>query len=241
MYNIIHFQQIDSTNTELKRRALMGAPSGTVLVADSQSAGRGRIGRSFFSPSGSGLYMSLLVSPIRPTDAGLLTTFTAVAVARALDDLGIQTGIKWVNDLIADGRKLCGILAEAGTRDGLPFAVIGIGVNLKKAAFPADLAPIAVSAEELIGKAPDRDALLNAILHQLSVVHLACPEDPAALMDEYRRRSLTLGRRIRVIPHGAPPYDAFAQAILDDGSLKVLTENGTRIVSSGQVSTGNGS
>lgn len=236
MYQIKHFKEIDSTNSELKRLALLGAPSGTVLVADRQTAGKGRLGRRFYSPDNSGIYMSVLLRPVALSDAGLLTTFTAVAVARALAKTGIEVGIKWVNDLIADGRKLCGILTEAGTYEKEPFAVIGIGMNLKKTAFPEELRDIAVSLEELTGTAPDRDPLVHAILAEMQVINLQHPHDPEALMNEYRRRSITLGRPVRVLPHHGEPFDGVAEAINQDGSLTVQTENGPTRVSTGEVS-----
>ena len=240
MYQIKYLKEIDSTNSELKRLAFLGAPSGTVLVADRQTAGRGRLGRAFYSPSDSGNYMSVLLRPVRLSDAGLLTTFTAVAVARALSKNGIEVGIKWVNDLVAGGRKLCGILAESGVYEKQPFAIIGIGINLKKTAFPEELRGIAVSLEELSGTAPDRDTLVRAILEELEKANLQCPRDPAALMDEYRRRSVTVGNPVRVLPHNGEAYDAFAQAIADDGSLTVRTADGRTInVSSGEVSVKN--
>ena len=236
MYHINYLKEIDSTNSELKRLAFLGAPSGTVLVADRQTAGKGRLGRSFYSPADSGIYMSILLRPVELSDAGLLTTFTAVAVARALSKTGVEVGIKWVNDLIADGRKLCGILTEAGTYEKEPFAVIGIGVNLKKTAFPEELRDIVVSLEELTDTAPDRDTLVNAILGEMEAVNLQHPRDPEALMNEYRRRSVTLGKPVRVLPHSGEPFDGMAQAINQDGSLTVRTENGTTRVSSGEVS-----
>ena len=232
--NVIYLDEIDSTNRELKKRALLGAPSGTVLVADRQTEGRGRMGRSFFSPGGSGIYMSILVRPVRLADAGLLTTFAAVAVARALAGFGLEVGIKWVNDLMVGGRKLCGILAEAGRFDGEDFAVIGIGINLKKTAFPPELADIAVSFEEVLGWAPDRRAVVNAILDFFSQLHMDAPQD---WMDEYRRRSVTVGKKVTVLPHAERPYDAIALSVSDSGSLLVRTSDGKTVeVSSGEVS-----
>jgi BirA family biotin operon repressor/biotin-[acetyl-CoA-carboxylase] ligase len=237
MYTVHRFSEIGSTNSELKRLAFLGAPTGTVLVADSQTAGRGRMGRSFFSPAGSGVYMSVLVRPVVLADVGLLTTFTAVAVARVLEKYGVDAGIKWVNDLVAGGKKLCGILAEGGAYEGQPFAVLGIGINLKKTAYPAELADIAVSVEELTGVVPDREAMVADILAALAEVDLADPQNAAALMDEYRKRSVTVGRDVRVHPHSGEPYDGIALAKNDDGSLLVQTENGNaHTVFSGEVS-----
>ena len=181
--------------------------------------------------------MSVLLRPISLSDAGLLTTFTAVAVARVLRNHGVEAGIKWVNDLVVDGKKVCGILAEAGAYEEQPFAVIGIGINCKKTAFPAELSDVAVSIEELTGVAPDRDMLVNEILTALAEIDLARPRDAEALMGEYRRLSVTVGRDVRVYPHSGEPYDGFALAINDDGSLTVQTEDGEiYTVSSGEVS-----
>ena len=147
MYHINYLKEIDSTNSELKRLALLGAPSGTVLVADRQTAGKGRLGRSFYSPADSGVYMSILLRPVELSDAGLLTTFTAVAVARALSKTGVEVGIKWVNDLRIGDRKIAGILTEGGLadRESLAYAVVGVGINLLPSALPEDLKEIAAA------------------------------------------------------------------------------------------------
>ena len=220
IFQIEYLEEIDSTNTELKRRARLGAPSGLVLVADGQTAGRGRMERSFLSPRGSGLYMSVLLRPVRLTEAGRMTTLTAVAVARALERVGVTAGIKWVNDLIAGGKKICGILAEAGSYEGEPFAVIGIGVNLAHTAFPEALAAIATSVEDETGRVPDRNALAKSILEELATLDLQ-GEGNAAAMDEYRARCILLGKPIRVFPFGGEPFDATALSVEDDGSLTV--------------------
>ena len=220
-FKIEYFDCIDSTNTELKRRALAGAPSLTVLVADEQTAGRGRMGRSFFSPRGSGLYMSILLRPVSLTDVGILTTMTAVSVARALSRLGLETGIKWVNDVIADGKKLCGILTEGGTYEGEPFAIIGIGINIKKTAFPEEITHIATSIEQISNTVPHKNDIINNILDE--IYHLANLDETwqKEAMDEYRRRSVVLGKAIRVHPFHGDPFDAEAVAIEDDGTLTV--------------------
>lgn len=221
LFKIEYFDETDSTNAELKRRAATGAPSGTVLVADAQTAGRGRLGRSFFSPRGSGLYMSVLLRPVSFGDAGHLTTLTAVAVARALETFGVSTEIKWVNDLLAGGKKLCGILVEGGTAEGEPFAVLGIGVNLKQTAFPEELADIATSAEAQTGKIPHRDQLIKEILNEIQKIHVEKRESVPTLMDEYRARCGLLGKRIRVCPLNGEPFEAVALAVEEDGALSV--------------------
>ncbi len=219
-FKIEYFKTIDSTNTELKRRARMGAPSGTVLVADGQTAGRGRMGRTFFSPAGSGLYMSVLLRPVDLADAGRITTYAAVAAARALEKQGVQVSVKWVNDLLSGGKKLCGILAEAGTVGEDTFAVIGIGVNLADSAFPEDLADIATSVEAQTGRIPDRDEVVADILRELAALTRGGLRDPS-VMEEYRARCTLLGRAIRVHPLSGAPFDATAVAVEDDGTLTV--------------------
>ena len=237
MYTIKRYEEIGSTNGELKRLAFLGAPSGTVLIADRQTAGRGRLGRAFFSPAGGGVYMSVLLRPVTLSDAGLITTFAAVAVARVLRAHGVDTGIKWVNDIVSGGKKVCGILVEGGVYDGQPFAVVGIGVNCKDTAFPSELADIATSVASLTGVAPEPATLADEILEALAEIDLANPRDPAALMDEYRSYSVTLGRAVRVYPHADEPYDGTAETINDDGTLAVRRTDGTLVtVSSGEVS-----
>ena len=219
-FKIEYFETIDSTNSELKRRARMGAPSGTVLVADGQTAGRGRMGRVFFSPAGSGLYMSVLLRPVSLADAGRITTLVAVAVARALEKQGVSVAVKWVNDLLVGGKKLCGILAEAGTVGEETFAVIGIGINLAEASFPRELADIATSVEAETGRIPVRDEVVADILSEIAALDIGGAGDPAA-MEEYRARCTLLGKEIRVLPLSGDPFDATAVAVESDGTLTV--------------------
>ena len=238
-FKIEYLDTVDSTNTELKRRARRGAPSGTVLVADTQTAGRGRMGRSFFSPPGSGLYMSVLLRPVSLADAGRMTTLAAVAVARALEKQGASVAVKWVNDLLAGGKKLCGILAEGGTCGEEAFAVIGIGVNLAESAFPKELADIATSVEAQTGRLPSRDEVVADILNEIAALDIGGASNAAA-MDEYRARCSLLGKAIRVFPISGEPFDATAVAVEDDGTLTVrptTPENAPSItLSSAEVS-----
>lgn len=237
MFTVRYIEEIDSTNSELKRQAMKGAPSGAVLVARRQTAGRGRMGRQFFSPADAGLYMSVLFRPVSLTDAGLLTTFTAVAVARVLSSHGVDVGIKWVNDIVADGKKVCGILAESGIHKGQPFAIVGIGVNCNETAFPEELSEIAVSLEQLTGRTWDSRALAEELLAALDEVCPQDPKDPQALMNEYRERSVTVGKQVRVHPHGGEPYDGYAVSITDEGGLVIRTpDDGEHTVTSGEVS-----
>ena len=136
------FELLDSTNTEAKRQALGGLSVPALIIADGQSAGRGRMGRSFYSPASQGLYMSLLVSAKESVSDSLrLTTAASVAVARSIEEIcGISVGIKWVNDLYLNGRKICGILCESFSgEDGKRYTVIGVGLNLYTEEFPRDI------------------------------------------------------------------------------------------------------
>ncbi len=196
---------LDSTNTALKRRAAQGEAEGLVLLADRQTAGRGRMTRSFFSPPGCGLYMSLLLRPtLTVGDALLLTTAAAVAVADAIAAvIGRETGIKWVNDLYLDGRKVCGILTESslGLDGRLAWAVVGIGINVRtpQTGFPPELADIAGAL--LPADAPDlRPQLAAEILDRCGALFAGLPE-PAHL-DEYRRRSILIGHAVTLSTTG---------------------------------------
>ncbi len=236
------YRRISSTNTVLKGLAAEGAEAGLVLLAQEQSAGRGRMGRSFYSPADSGLYLSLLLRPTLPAqEATRLTACAAVAVAEAIEALsGRQTQIKWVNDVFMDGRKICGILTEAGLdcESGMMhYVVIGIGVNLRVPAgdFPEELRGIAGAA--FTGEAlPElRCRLAAEILDRL--MDYAADPGAAAVLEGYRRRSLVLGREISILTPGQEPVPAVAEAVEEDYALRVrLADGSVRRLSSGEVS-----
>ncbi len=226
---------IPSTNLALKKMALSGAPHGTVLFANRQTEGRGRLGRTFHSPGDCGLYMSVLLRPALPLSvaAGRITTMAAVAVARAIiRTSGLCPRIKWVNDLLLGEKKVCGILAEAVTMGEESAAVLGIGINVGKQTFPKDLASIATTLYAH-GKKVDRNLLGAAILDELSRLS---PEKPQDYMPEYRSLSATLGSEVRVLPHDGEPYEAVALDITDDGALVIEKDGKTLEISSGEVS-----
>ncbi len=228
-YRIHHEALVGSTNDWAKSLAAAGAPEGTLCWADAQSAGRGRRGRSWLSPTG-GLYLSLVLRPdLPPVAIPRLTPMAAVAVARAI---GPAVAIKWPNDVLLDGRKVCGILSEL---HGDPAAVIlGIGVNV--AAAP-DLAAVPTAGSL---RAPDRIALLRAVLAETDACYdgLLAGAWPA-LLDEWRRRSCTLGQEVTVT-------GAFGQAtglavdVDADGALLLATPTGTRRFLAGEVTLNRG-
>ncbi|MDR0854559.1 MAG: biotin--[acetyl-CoA-carboxylase] ligase [Clostridiales Family XIII bacterium] len=237
---ITYFGTIDSTNNEARRRITAGAflddLNGTVLVASKQTAGRGRHGREFLSLSNRAIYISFI---LRADGVQLLTVAAAVAVCRALDKVDIEGAqIKWVNDIIIDERKICGILAETVSATGNPddkFAVLGIGVNVNvdEEKIPAELVSIAggISMSE-----EKRVQLIHAIIDEVTGECYEAPVD--TLLEEYRRRSMLINRAVTV--HNLATKEktpATAISIADDGGLKVRYEDGTtEILNSGEVS-----
>ena len=233
---------LPSTNTALKAMAAEGAPEGTVLIAGEQTAGRGRMGRSFYSPPGSGLYLSLLLRPQLPAaEAVRLTACAAVAVAEAVEALsGLETQIKWVNDVLIGGKKICGILTE-GSLDiesgRLSWAVVGIGVNtaVPVGDFPPELRDTAGAVFGAERPPALRCRLAAGILDRLAD-YCARPADPA-VFEAYRSRSLVLGREITVHSPGKEPEAALALDLDSDFGLLVrLADGSVRQLGSGEVS-----
>ena len=241
-YRLTARRQVDSTNLELKSLAAQGAPEGTVLVAEAQSAGRGRMGRSFFSPEGTGAYFSILLRPaIAAREALNLTTVAAVAVAEAIGHVARREArIKWVNDVLVDDRKVCGILTEASLdleSGGLEYAVVGIGLNVRppEGGLPEELSGIAGTIYEADPPGDARCALVAEVLNGFCRYYRAL--DQKAWLPAYRARSAVLGRSIEVIST-AGARRALATAIDDEFRLHVRYEDDTEeALSSGEVST----
>lgn len=236
------YASITSTNTVLKGMAAEGAPEGLCLIAGEQTEGRGRMGRSFYSPVDSGLYMSLLLRPQLPAaEAVRITAAAAVAVCEAIEELsGLETQIKWVNDVLVHGKKVCGILTEAALdceSGQLHYAVVGVGINTAVPAgdFPPELRPIAgaVFGEE---KPPELRCRLAALVLDRLMAYKERLDDPA-LLDAYRRRSLVLGKEISILSPGKEPEAAEAVDLAPDFSLLVRLPDGSlHRLNSGEVS-----
>ncbi len=224
------FETLPSTNTYLKGQSHL--PHGAVVVAADQSAGRGRRGRHFFSPQG-GVYMSILLRcTFTAKTVGLLTSAAAVAVARAIETVcPVSVQIKWVNDLLINGKKVCGILTEGVPKDG--WAVIGVGVNVNTTAFPQELTDIASSLYKEGGKRVSPELLAAAILNALEP--LIEKVETGAFLEETRCRSAVIGRDITVF-RGNETFAAHAVGIDDNGGLLVQTDSGTAVLTSGEVS-----
>ena len=231
-------ERLDSTNIRAKALAAAGAPHGFLVAADSQSAGRGRLGRSFFSPEHSGVYMTLILRPVcSPEKASLITSLAAVAAARAVEKLsGADVKIKWVNDLYIGGKKICGILSEAGfgmEAGQLDYVAVGIGVNVRKMEFPPELREIAGSIGNETGAVPERNELTAGILNELEA--LWDQLETGEFLEESRRRSNVIGRDVLVIQNGRQ-YPARALDIDGQGRLVVRTAEGTTALGFGEVS-----
>lgn len=225
---------IDSTNAEAKRLAALDAPCPALIVAGAQTAGRGRMGRNFFSPADTGAYFSLLYeSDADPRDAVTVTGAAAVAVMRAVRALtGILLSIKWVNDLYLGSRKVCGILAESVFCAGhQPRLILGIGVNLSTEQFPPELAEIAGSLDV---QNVTREELIAAILSEL-LPFLHDPTNRSWLAD-YKAASMVLGRAIRW-SDGGRPEEGVALDVDDRGGLVVRSASGeVKTLASGEIS-----
>lgn len=229
---LIVLDETDSTNRVAKTMAIDGAAHGTVIVANSQTAGHGQKGRSFFSPPDSGLYVSIILRGLSVADAALLTPCAGVSAARAIESVApVTVQIKWVNDLEIGGKKIAGILTEGGvtTGDRLDFAVIGIGINVCHVDFPNELQPIAGTVADAAGTDVDRERLLAALLGELEA---ALPS--RTFMQEYRRRSSMLGKAVTVT-EGDVTYTATAMDIDEDGALIIECDGTSKRLIYGEV------
>ncbi len=224
---------VDSTNTEARRRILSGHTEPFFLLAEEQSAGRGRMGRSFYSPAGTGIYLSLAFAPrSEGGDPLLLTTAAAVAVLRAIQRVtGTVCGIKWVNDLYVRDRKVCGILAESLYLGPTRFVILGVGVNLCTEDFPEELRGIAGSL------LPEGRGLRNDLAAALCGELCALTTDsmPEGFLDAYRAHSLVLGRDVIYWENGER-FEGVAESVDERGRLLVRHGDGTeRLLGGGEI------
>lgn len=237
------FGAVDSTNTMLKKMAQEGAPAGTVLVADRQTGGRGRLGRTFLSPGGVGVYLSALIRPdCAPTQLMHLTCAVAVAMCDAVENaFGFRPGIKWTNDLVVGTKKLGGILTELGLdpKTGrISHAVLGIGINCGQleADFDESIRPIATSVRMVTGMEADRNRLIAQMVKALEAMDRTLLCSPAPMLERYRSDCITLGQEVSIVRSGEVRH-ATALDIDGEGGLMVRYDSGeTDTVTSGEVS-----
>ena len=235
---IILRDSVDSTNRIARELAQSGAAEGTVVIAREQTGGRGRFSRRFLSPRDGGVYMSVILRPTLTADrATLITAMAAVAVCRALEKTApVKAEIKWVNDVYLNGRKVCGILCEAGLNiesGAMDYIVAGIGINTGPQTFPDELQGIATSVANEAGRDPGPAAVAAETLNALAELYSA--HDPAECMDEYSDRSCVIGKKVTV-SRGYERFDAVADHIDDEGSLWVDTPAGLICLRSGEIS-----
>lgn len=233
------FEVIDSTNTYLKKKAVEGMCHKSVAVADAQTAGRGRMGRAFQSPKGKGLYLSVLLRPGVSAEKLMRSTgMAAVAAARAVERIsGAKVGIKWTNDLVLNGRKLCGILAETVMMGGETALVIGVGINVhhERSDFEGEVADLATSLV-LEGYPVDRSELAAALVEELYRLNDRLDGAIDDYLAEYRSRCVTLGKDVRLLWTDGQER-AVALDIDEAFGLVVRRENGeTTAVKTGEVS-----
>lgn len=235
------YASLDSTNEEAKRLAGQGAPHGTVVTADMQTAGKGRRGRSWLSPPGTNIYFTIILRPeFAPEKASMLTLVAAHALTRGIArETGLTPGIKWPNDIVIDGRKVCGILTEMSVEQGvIRHVVIGAGINVREQSFPAELAGRAVALDAVCGGHIDRERLLGAVLEAFEEDYRAfcVTESLASLRDSYDRLLVNRDREVCVLEPGGE-YRGISRGITDTGELMVeLPDGSRRLVFAGEVS-----
>ena len=239
---LYYFDVLDSTNTHLKQLAREGAPNGTVVIAGCQTAGRGRMERSFQSPAGKGLYLSVLLRPDLPPERLLpVTALAGVAACDAVErSCGVRPGVKWPNDLVLGGKKLCGILTELGLDAELkPWLVVGIGINVSQTAadFSPEVAALATSLAAQLQREVSLAALAAALIDSVDRLYAALTEDSTeAYLTAYRRDCVNLGRAVQLISADGRRETAEAVDVDDTFGLIVRTAEGEKTVRSGEVS-----
>lgn len=239
--NIYYFDSLDSTNTKAKEMA-MDEEEGTVVVAEEQIKGKGRLGRNWVSPKGKGIWMSIILKPnMLPSEVAKLTLIGAAAVNKALEEMGIISYIKWPNDIVIQGKKVCGILTEMSCElNIINYVIMGIGinVNLLKEDFSQELVDKATSLKEITGRDLDRKRLLASVLNYFENLYLPFKQrgDISATIDISREKSLLIGKEIRIL-RGNDEKIGRALDIDEQGGLIIEYKDGTREhIFSGEVS-----
>ena len=240
MNNIFYKEVVDSTNLWAKKEGDRGALHGSVYVADMQTAGRGRRGRGWKSPSGENLYFSLLLRPeMLPDKVSMLTLVMAMAVAEAVRSYGADAYIKWPNDIVLNGKKLCGILTEMHiASQGEYFVIVGVGVNVRQQTFPWEIADMATSIKNELNIEIRNEELLERILQSFEKFYqeFTLRGDFCLLLDDYNDILINRGNCVKVLdPKGE--FTGIARGINELGELYVEREDGQLVtVYAGEVS-----
>jgi len=224
---VFTYDIIDSTNNAAKAMLKEGLSSNAVFAADEQTGGRGRQGKSFYSPKGTGLYMSVALCGKNVSDSLFITTAASVLVSQAIEEIsGVKASIKWVNDLYLADKKVCGILTEAvrDTNGSLIGIVVGVGINLNTTVFPDELKPVAAS----VGQSIDRNLLASKIADKL------ISYNGENFISEYKKRSMVIGKDITYYINNIPYYGT-AVDIDNKGGLVVNSDGRTITLDSGEI------
>lgn len=238
--NFIHFDEVDSTNVQCRRACSNNPIEGMVVAAEEQTSGRGRLGRSWISPKGTGIWMSIVLKPnISPMVAPRSTLIGAAAVYTALKDMGISVGIKWPNDIVINGKKICGILTEMNAEiERVNYVIMGIGINVNMESFPDELKEKATSLKNELGNEVDRKKLVANILNNFEVFYEEFKNtgDISRVIEICKEGSLLINKEVRVI-NGNNEVICTVIDIDDEGELIVKHKDGTiKRVISGEVS-----
>ena len=231
---------VESTNNLAKQMAKDGASHGTVIVANQQLAGKGRLGRTWISPKGCAIYTSLILKPyILPCQASCLTLVAALATACAIEQVtGLNCQIKWPNDIVIDGRKVCGILTEmSASADKIHYVVIGIGINVNMTAFDESVEATAISLKQLLGHKVSRTELMAELLMQMEHWHAVFEQNGnlSGMLDAYNQRLVNRDREVRILEPGNE-WLAIARRINERGELVVERDGAEQTIVSGEVS-----
>lgn len=232
---IIFLREVDSTNIYAARlcRDLPAPP--TAVVAESQTKGSGRMGRSFFSPENSGIYMTYILNTENVKTLNLITSAAGLAVAKALEETGVCTKIKWPNDIIVSSKKVCGILTKLITENGkIRYALIGIGINVlnEESDFPKELRSVATSLKIETGRAFDKNALIKKVIKNLDLIFKDKIISEEEIVTQVKLRSEMLGKNVFVKSENR---EFFAVDISPDGGLVVLDNGEKKVIHSGEV------
>ncbi len=239
-HNLVFLEQVDSTNEEAKRQAEKGAPDGTLVAAAEQSAGKGRRGRTWISEKGTGVWMSLLLRPDFPPEcASMLTLVAAMAVEKGISRVtGVDGQIKWPNDVVIEGKKVCGILTEMSTEmECIHYVVVGIGINVGTEEFPEEIRDLATSLYLSTQKKVKRAVLAAAVAEAWEFYYeqFLKSGDLRFLMEEYNERLVNRGREVKVLALDGG-YMGISQGINEKGELLVETGGMVRTGIAGEVS-----
>lgn len=241
-----YFPSVNSTNYVAKALAYHGATDGTIVVAEEQDSGKGRLERNFYSPRGKGIWFSVVLRPkFLPHEAPKCTLMAAVAVAEAMNRFNLKAQIKWPNDIMFDGRKIVGILTEMTCElSKVTYIVTGIGinVNISREEFPEELRSVAASLSEMNGENLSRVKFFRAVLEELDKLYRTVnSSDFAKVFALWRKYNITLGKNIRVIPadNSGEIFSGKAIDLDTEGALIVETAQGLRTVYAGDVSIRN--